>query len=98
MTKQNKNYSCCVIGHRTIDDDVKMLSDKCFDGIVYLNDIDETKVKLTYVLRNKKLVEESDFCMIYYRKIICCPHIMECKEKVEQKLHMNMLAIKKRNY
>ena len=40
---------------------------KCFDEIIYLKDIDETKFKLAYVLRNKNLIEQSDFCLIYYR-------------------------------
>lgn len=47
---------------------------KCFDEIVYLNDIDETKFKLACVLRNKKLVDESDYCMIYYRKNYVLPN------------------------
>lgn len=47
---------------------------KCFDEIVYLNDIDETKFKLACVLRNKKLIDESDYCMIYYRKDYSLPN------------------------
>lgn len=46
---------------------------KCFDEIVYLTDIDESKVKYSYVLRNKRLIDESDYCMIYYRKNYSLP-------------------------
>lgn len=46
---------------------------KCFDEIIYLDDIDESKVKYSYVLRNKKLIDESDYCMIYYRKNYSLP-------------------------
>ena len=41
---------------------------KCFDDIVYLRDIDETKFKYACVLRNKKLIDESDFCLFYHRQ------------------------------
>ena len=46
---------------------------KCFDEIIYLNDIDETKFKYACVLRNKKLIDESDFCMIYFRENYSLP-------------------------
>lgn len=46
---------------------------KCFDEIVYLDDIDETKFKSACVLRNLKLIDESEYCMIYYRKNYILP-------------------------
>ena len=47
---------------------------KCFDEIVYLNEIDETKFKYAYVLRNKKLIDESDYCLFYYRENYVLPN------------------------
>lgn len=47
---------------------------KCFDKIIYLNDIDETKFKYACVLRNKKLINESDYCFIYYRENYSLPN------------------------
>lgn len=151
MVNENKKNSCCIIGHRTIEDDVEKLFEKigsyvkylvenknvtifkfgfygafndmcynliaglkiynpqiklvlyslnneiaytfeeaelyqkhynrknkdftfkCFDEILYLNDIDETKFKHACVLRNKKLIDESDYCMIYFRNDYSLP-------------------------
>ena len=39
-----------------------------FDEIVYLWDIDETKFKYSQVLRNKKMIKDSDYCLFYYRE------------------------------
>lgn len=47
---------------------------KCFDNIIYLEDIDETKLKYAYVLRNKKLIDESEFCLFYYRENYSLPN------------------------
>ena len=55
---------------------------KCFDVINELTEIDETKFKLAYVLRNKKLIEESDFCLIYYRKDYALPNLRNSGTKI----------------
>ena len=47
---------------------------KCFDDIVYLNDIDETKFKYACVLRNKKLIDESDVCLFHFRESYSLPN------------------------
>ena len=52
----------------------KPFSNKCFDEIIYLEDVDETKFKYACVLRNKKLVDESDFCFIYYKESYSLPN------------------------
>lgn len=52
----------------------KIFPHKCFDEIIYLEDIDETKFKYACVLRNKKLIDESDFCLIYYRENYSLPN------------------------
>lgn len=52
----------------------KIFPYKCFDEIIYLNDIDETKFKLACVLRNKKIVDESRSCLIYYRENYFLPN------------------------
>ncbi len=46
---------------------------KCFDEIIELKDIDESKFKYACVLRNKRLIDESDFCVIYYRESYSLP-------------------------
>ena len=46
----------------------KFFPHKCFDEINYLEDIDETKFKFACVLRNKKLINESDYCLFYCRE------------------------------
>lgn len=52
----------------------KKFTYKCFDEIVYLNNVDETKFKYACVLRNKKLIDESDFCLIYFRENYFLPN------------------------
>ena len=47
---------------------------QCFDEFVYLDDIDETKFKYACVLRNKKLIDESDFYLIYHREDYSLPN------------------------
>ena len=147
MIKENKNYSCCIIGHRKIEEKInlteilvdliknkeistfnfgfygefndlcyktilslketysqiklvfyslnneiaytfdeaeqikikyksknKVFPYKCFDDIVYLQGIDETKFKYACVLRNKKLIDESDFCLFYYKENYSLPN------------------------
>lgn len=46
---------------------------KCFDEIIYLTEIDESRVEYSYVLRNKKLIDESDFCLFYYKENYSLP-------------------------
>lgn len=41
---------------------------KCFDEIIEDETIHNAMLKYSYVLRNKKIIEESDFCLIYYRE------------------------------
>lgn len=41
---------------------------KIFDEIKYLNNIDETKFKYACVLRNKNLIDESDYCLFYNKE------------------------------
>lgn len=52
----------------------KVFPYKCFDEIIYLYDIDETKFKYACVLRNKKLIDESDYCLIYFRENYSLPN------------------------
>ena len=47
---------------------------KCFDEIVYLKNIDESHFKFACVLRNKNLIDESEYCVIYFRKDYSLPH------------------------
>ena len=56
---------------------------KCFDEIVYLENIDETKFKYACVLRNKKLIDESDFCMIYFRENYFLPNNRNSGTRIE---------------
>lgn len=53
----------------------KTFTYKCFDEIIYLENINEDKLKYAFVLRNKKLIDNSDYCMFYYRKNYILPHI-----------------------
>ena len=52
----------------------KVFPYKCFDKIIQLTDTDETQFKSACVIRNKKLIAESDFCLIYYRKYYLVLH------------------------
>ncbi len=75
----------------------RVFSYKCFDEINYLEDIDETKLKYAYVLRNKKLIDESDFCLIYYRKNYSLPNNRNSGTKIAyeyaQKQNMDIVLI-----
>lgn len=139
MVNGNKNYSCCVIGHRKVSENIKIVQElinlieqqniavfkfgyygefnelcyktlielkkkysniklilyslnnevaftfeeaerykykyknkefpyKSFDEIIYLTEVDETRFKYACVLRNKKLIDESDICLFYLRE------------------------------
>ena len=46
---------------------------KCFDEIIELRDIDETKFKYACVLRNKQIIDNSDLCVIYYKENYTLP-------------------------
>lgn len=75
----------------------KISTAKIFDVINYLNDIDETQIKRAYVLRNKTIIENSDYCIFYYKEDYALPNNRNSGTKIAvefaKQLNKNIILI-----